>query len=72
MMTPEKDNLDYFTWKQLQKLSTWDKWKKDGHKQLNTFEQQQMFGEPIDAALLPRDAVILRPHWQYAVKRSGV
>jgi len=72
MMTPEEEALGHFTRKRLQKLSTWDEWEKGEHKQLNQFEQQQMFGDPIDAALLPKDAVILRPHWQYAVKRSGV
>ena len=72
MMTPEEEALGHFTRKRLQKLSTWDEWEKGEHKQLNQFEQQQMFGDPIDAALLPKDAVILRPHWQCAVKRSGV
>ena len=72
MMTPEEEALGYFTRKQLQKLSTWDEWEKGEHKQLNQFKQQKVFGDPIDAALLPKDAVILRPHWQYAVKRSGV
>ena len=72
MMTPEKDDLDYFTWKRLQKLSTWNKWKKDGHKQLNSFEQQQMFNDPIVVALLSKDALILRLHWQYAAKKCGV
>ena len=72
MMTPKVEALGHFTRKRLQKLSTWDEWEKGEHKQLNLFEQQQMFGELIDAALLPKDAVILRPHWQYAVKRSGV
>ena len=63
MMTPVKEALGYFTCKRLQKLSTWDEWEKGEHKQLNQFEQQQIFGEPIDAALLPKDTVILRPHW---------
>ena len=30
-----------------------------------------MFGDPMDPQLLPQDVVVLRPHWQYAVKRSG-
>ena len=63
MMTPEKDDLDYFTWKRLQKLSTWNKLKKDGHKQLNSFEQQRIFNDPIVAAILPNDTLILRLHW---------
>ena len=32
---------------------------------------QGMFEEPIDSIGLPKNAVILRPHWQYTVKRSG-
>ena len=31
-----------------------------------------MFGDPVDPQLLPDDIVIVWPHWQYAVKRSGV
>ena len=30
-----------------------------------------MFGNAIDPCMLPQDAVILQPHWQYTVKRSG-
>ena len=71
-ITPEEAALGTFTRKRLKLLSTWEDWKLGEHKQLNQFEQQEMFGEPIDPVLLPKDAVILRPHWQYAVKRSGV
>ena len=31
-----------------------------------------MFGEPIDPNLIKGVKVILRPHWQYSVKQSGV
>ena len=31
-----------------------------------------MFEDPIDPIGLPESAVILRPHWQYSVKQSGV
>ena len=33
---------------------------------------QGMFGEPQSRDTLPENATILRPHWQYLVKRSGV
>ncbi len=31
---------------------------------------QGMFGKPTNRAALPDNATILRPHWQYLVKRS--
>ena len=31
-----------------------------------------MFGDAIDPITLPKDSMILRPHWIYVVKRSGV
>ena len=31
-----------------------------------------MFGDAIDPLTLPKDAVILQPHWNCVVKRSGV
>ena len=34
--------------------------------------QQKMFGEPIDPNLIKGAKVVLRPHWQYSVKRYGV
>lgn len=33
---------------------------------------QGMFRNPIDPIGIPENAVILCPHWQYAVKRSGI
>ena len=30
-----------------------------------------MFGDPIDIKDIPKDAIILRSHWNYVVKRSG-
>ena len=71
-MTPEEEALGFFTRKRLKKLSTWEEWEKGEHKQLDQFEEQGMFDDPIDPVLLPKDAVILCAHWQYAVKRSGV
>ena len=31
-----------------------------------------MFGDPVERANLHKEAIILRPHWQYVVKRNGV
>ena len=71
-ITPEEQALGYFTRKKLKKLSTWDQWLAGEEKQINQFMTQGMFGKPTDRAALPDNAIILRPHWQYLVKRSGV
>jgi hypothetical protein len=56
----------------LKKLTTWNEWEAGEHKQLDQFYGQKMFGDAIDPMLLPKQAVVLRPHWNYIVKRSGV
>ena len=71
-MTPEEQSLGYFTRKKLKRLSTWDQWLAGEDKQITQFQTQGMFGDPVDRATLPDSAIILRPHWQYLVKRSGV
>ena len=71
-ITPEEAAIDHFTRRQLKKLSAWNEWKKGKHKQLNQFHDQKMFGSAIDPVTLPKDAIILQPHWNYVVKRSGV
>ena len=71
-VTPEEEALGHFTRKKLQTLPNWRDWNEAEHKQLNQFHKQRMFGDPIDPITLPKDAIILRPHWQYSVKRSGV
>ena len=71
-MTLEEEALGFFTRCKLKNLNTWEEWEKGEHKQLNQFYLQQMFGDPIDPQLLPNNVVVLRPLWQYAVKRSGV
>ena len=71
-MTKEEQALGYFTRKKLKRLSTWQEWKAGESKQIGQFMQQKMFGEPIDPNLIKGAKVILRPHWQYSVKRSGV
>ena len=71
-VTPEEEALGYFTRKKLKGLSTWDQWEAGEQKQLSQFARQKMFGDHVDPQLLPSNAVILGPHWNYAVKRSGV
>ena len=71
-ITPEEAAIGHFTRRKLKKLSTWNDWKKGEHKQLDQFYDQKMFGDSIDPLTLPRNSVILRPHWNYVVKRSGV
>ena len=71
-VTPEEHALGHFTRRKLKKLSTWNDWKRGEHKQLDQFYDQKMFGDSIDPITLPKTAIILRPHWNYVVKRSGV
>ena len=68
--TPEEQALGFFTRKKLKKLNTWNEWKAGETKQMNQFADLQMFGKPImiDPKTKP---IILRPHWQYNVKRDG-
>ena len=71
-ITPEEQALGYYTRKKLKKLSTWDQWLAGEKKQIDQFTTQGMFGEPMNRCDLPDNAIVLRPHWQYLVKRSGV
>ena len=71
-ITPEEQQLGYFTRNKLQKLNTWDQWLAGEKKQIDHFMNQGMFGSPMSRSELPKDAVILRPHWKYLAKRSGV
>ena len=68
--TPEEQALGFFTRKKLKQMDTWDIWKQGECEQLEQFHDLQMFGQPI---VLDdrRYAIILRPHWQYHIKRCG-
>lgn len=68
--TPEEQALGHFTRRKLKKLSTWAEWKAGESKQLDQMHALEMYGEPIDRPL-DRNAIILRPHWQYHIKRCG-
>ena len=73
-ITPEEQALGFYTRKKLKRLSNWNEWKAGETKQIEQFQNQRMFGDPIDPSVipLPDSSVILRPHWQYSVKRSVV
>ena len=71
-MTDEEKACGYFSRRRLRTLSNWRDWEAAEHKQLDQFDKQEMFGDPVHASTLPKDAVVLRAHWQYQVKRSGV
>ena len=51
-------------------MDIWNNWEAGERKQLNRFHDLQMFGEDM-ARPLEENAVILRLHWQYHVKRDG-
>ena len=72
VVTPEEQALDYFTWLKSKKLSTWEEWKAGEKRQIDQFEQQGMFGKARHLDGLPKNTVILQPHWQYSLKRSDV
>ena len=52
----------------MKRLSTWDEWGKSERNKLNQMHDLVMFGKPIDA---PKNSIVLRPHWQYSIKRNG-
>ena len=66
--TPEEHALGKFTRRKLKKLSTWPLWQAGEFKQLDHFHSLGMFGKPIPR---PKGAIVLRPHWQYHIKRDG-
>ena len=49
-------------------MDTWNEWEFGEQKQLNQFERLGMYGTPINR---PKGAIVLRPHWQYHIKRCG-
>ena len=58
-MTKEEAALGYFTRKKLKTLSTWNEWKAGETKQIEQFQNQRMFGDPIDPITLPESAIIM-------------
>ena len=64
--TTEEQALGQFTCKKLKKLPNWDEWQLAKFRQFDRFGKLEMYGQPI---LILRICVLLRPHWQYHVKR---
>ena len=50
-------------------MDTWSDWEAGERKQLNQFHDLQIFGKDIERPL-EENAVILRSHWQYHVKKD--
>ena len=69
--TPEEQALGYFTRRKLKTLNTWNEWKSGETQQIDQFTDLQMFGEPVLLDQKHKHTIILRPHWQYNVKRNG-
>ena len=60
--------LGSFTRRKLKSLPNWPDWKLSEFKQLDSMAKQEMYGLPC---LPPRDAIILRQHWNYSLKADG-
>jgi len=67
-ITPAEEVIGRFTRRKLRSLSTWEQWRAGEHKQLDHFHDLKMYGEPVRK---PPGAIVLRPHWQYSIKRDG-
>ncbi|KAI2505295.1 Reverse transcriptase (RNA-dependent DNA polymerase) [Fragilaria crotonensis] len=66
--TPEEQSLGSFTRRKLRRLPNWKEWQDAEFKQLDSMAKQEMYGAPVPA---PRDAIVLRQHWNYAIKGDG-
>ncbi len=66
--TTEEQSLGSFTRRKLRRLPNWRAWQDAEFKQLDSMAKQAMYGDPVYA---PRDAIVLRQHWNYAIKGDG-
>jgi Reverse transcriptase (RNA-dependent DNA polymerase)/GAG-pre-integrase domain len=66
--TAEEQALGSFTRRKLKHLSNWKDWQDGEFKQLDSMAKQDMYGEPC---IPPKDAIILRQHWNYSIKTDG-
>jgi hypothetical protein len=67
-ITPAEQALGRFTRRKLKKLDTWPLWLEGERKQLDQFVALRMYGKPVPR---PKNAIVLRPHWQYSIKSDG-
>jgi hypothetical protein len=66
--TSDEQALGSFTRRKLRRLPNWKEWQDAEFKQLDSMAKQEMYGAPVFA---PRDAIVLRQHWNYAIKGDG-
>ncbi|KAI2496066.1 retrotransposon [Fragilaria crotonensis] len=66
--TAAEQGLGSFTRRKLRRLPNWPEWQAAEFKQLDSMEKQNMYGTPT---FPPPDAIILRQHWNYAIKGDG-
>ncbi|KAI2490688.1 Reverse transcriptase (RNA-dependent DNA polymerase) [Fragilaria crotonensis] len=66
--TPAEQSLGSFTRRKLRRLPNWKEWQDAEFKQLDSMAKQEMYGAPVVA---PKDAIVLRQHWNYAIKGDG-
>jgi hypothetical protein len=68
-ITPEESALGSFTRRKLQRLSTWPQWQEGEFRQLDRMHALGMYGAPVNPT---PNAMILRQHRQYRIKRNGI
>ena len=66
--TSAEQSLGSFTRRKLRRLPNWADWQAAEFKQLDSMAKQEMYGPPVSA---PKDAIVLRQHWNYAIKGDG-
>ena len=66
--TAEEKAIGNFTRRKLIRLTNWNQWQEGEFKQLDSMAKQEMYGAPC---LPPKDAIILRQHWNYSIKSDG-
>ena len=71
--TPEDQGLGTFTRRKLKQLPNWHQWRDAEFQQLDRFAALEMYGAPQVLPIQDEDDpyVLLRSHWQHAVKRCG-
>ena len=71
--TAEEQALGTFTRRKLKRLPNWPQWSEAKFRQLDRFADLEMYGEPQALPVQDEDDpyVVLRSHWQHAVKRCG-
>ena len=66
--TPEEQAIGHLNRRNMNRLSMWYEWEQVKRKKTNQMNDLGIFEKPIDA---PKNAIVLIPHWQYAINRNG-